>query len=269
MPKFTEIQLMSFTRLNSLDLAKKELIDDDIIDIIRFLDGHPNIKTVNLADNRIGSEGAKEFAEHNKTATSVNLTGNEIGPVGAKEFAEHNKTATSVNLSHNYIGPVGAKEFAEHNKTATSVNLSHNYIGPVGAKEFAEHNKTATSVDLSDNKISSVGAKDFAEHNKTATSVDLSWNQIGPVGAKVLASSRVIQEFTGSYDPEVASILTERNPMTRAMYGREVGMPGEAPSLLRLSLFAVKDSNRINKVMPPAELEGFDHLVGLIGQNII
>jgi hypothetical protein len=174
-----------------------------------------------------------------------------------------------VNLTRNEIGPVGAKEFAEHNKTATSVNLSHNEIGPEGAKEFAEHNKTATSVDFSDNEFGPVGAKEFAEHNKTATSVDLSWNQIGPVGAKALASSHVIQEFTGSYDPEVASILAERSPMTRAMYGREVGMPGEAPSLLRLSLFAVKENNSINKVMPPAELEGFDHLVGLIGQNKI
>jgi hypothetical protein len=84
----------------------------------------------------------------------------------------------------------------------------------------------------------------------------------------------VIQEFTGSYNPEVESILAKREPMIRAMYGREAGMPGEAPSLLRLSLFAVKKRitekhSGVDKVMPPAELEGMDHLVELLNQNKI
>jgi hypothetical protein len=81
---------------------------------------------------------------------------------------------------------------------------------------------------------------------KTATSVDLNCNGINDAGAKALASSRVIQVFTGYYPKPVASILDERDPMKRAMYGREIGMfkeagmPREAPSLVRLSLFAVK-----------------------------
>jgi hypothetical protein len=58
------------------------------------------------------------------------------------------------------------------------------------------------------------------------------------------------------------------------MYGREVKMPGEAPSLLRLSLFAVKEplvekNNSNDDLIPPAELEGLDHLAELINQNRI
>jgi hypothetical protein len=66
--------------------------------------------------------------------------------------------------------------------------------------------------------------------------------------------------------------LAEKDPMVRAMYGREVGMQGEAPSLQRLSLFAVKKdimghNKSSDKVMPPAELEGMDHLAELIKKN--
>jgi hypothetical protein len=76
------------------------------------------------------------------------------------------------------------------------------------------------------------------------------------VSAIVLASSRLIQEFPGSYSPEIESILAERSPMKRAIYERKVGILREAPSLVRLSLFAVnnliaKEHSSNDKVIPP------------------
>jgi hypothetical protein len=81
--------------------------------------------------------------------------------------------------------------------------------------------------------------------------------------------------------------VTEKDPIKRANYGREVGMPrledpsakkappsGEVPSLLRISLFAVKgllpnanDGN--NKVITANELADNIDLVGPINQSII
>jgi Leucine-rich repeat (LRR) protein len=189
MPKYTETRLMSFidANNNSIDLSDKFITDDDIFDILRFLQSHPHVKTVNLSQNLIGDAGAKEFARYNKTATSVDLSHNKIGPKGATEFAVHNRTVTSVDLSYNKIGPAGAIEFAMFNVMATSVKLKNTEIWDSGARDFAVYNLTATWVDLSNNEISDVGAKDFAENNRKAISVNLSGNIIGDAGAKKFA----------------------------------------------------------------------------------
>jgi Ran GTPase-activating protein (RanGAP) involved in mRNA processing and transport len=298
MPKYTELELMSFIDVNqtSLNLRKSSITDEDLLDIIKFMNEHPYIKTVDLSLNYISSIGAKEFAMQNKTATSVNLSENQIGSRGAKDFAKHNQIATSVYLNHNLIGPIGAKNFAKHNQIATSVYLRDNQISDLGAKAFALHNQTATTVDLGANQISDEGAKDFAMHNKNATSVDLSFNQIGDegakefakhnktatsvnlsynkkiglVGAKALVSTPFIQQFLGDFLPPVKPILDEKHPIKRANYAREVGMLGEVPSLVRLSLFAVKGLHKgMDKVISSTELGGIDDLVGVINQNII
>jgi hypothetical protein len=53
----------------------------------------------------------------------------------------------------------------------------------------------------------------------------------------------------------------------------EVGMQGEVPSLVRLSLFAFKglheEREGANKVISSTELGSIEDLVGVINQNII
>ena len=72
--------------LNSTNSEKTELIligehisDKDIPTIISFLQKNPSIITVNLRNNAIGPEGARDFAANNTTATTVNLSFNHIG----------------------------------------------------------------------------------------------------------------------------------------------------------------------------------------------
>ncbi|WP_131783931.1 hypothetical protein [Legionella gresilensis] len=152
MPNFTEQGLLSlcvyseFLDSDFLDLAYQNVCDDDLIDIINFLTMYPQIKFVDLHQNRIGAVGARYFAEHNKTVTVFDLSENRIGDIGAKYFAEHNKTVTALYLSQNEIGDVGAKDFAKYNTMVTEVELCWNKIGALGAKDFAEHNKMVLKI---------------------------------------------------------------------------------------------------------------------------
>ncbi|MGQ3887530.1 hypothetical protein ACQUW5_00685 [Legionella sp. CNM-1927-20] len=278
MTNFTEQALLSLCSSSEvLNLSNQNVCDDDLIDIINFLNRHPQIKTVDLSCNQIGAIGAKDFALHNTAATTVNLRGNEIGAVGAKDFAEHNRTATTVDLGENQIGAVGAKDFALHNKTATTVDLRWNEIGDVGAKDFALHSTTVTTVDLRWNEIGAVGAKDFAEHNTTVTTVDLSWNEIGDVGIKALASNLVLQMIKADNSglTRIGHLaLNEKSPRKRACYGREVGLPSDVPSLLRLSLFSIKeklirDNQGQLRSFDKDDLNGLEDLVPLLNQNKI
>ncbi|WP_131783995.1 hypothetical protein [Legionella gresilensis] len=304
MTNFTEHALLSFcSNSEVLNLSNQNVRDEDLIDVINFLISHPQIKTVNLSQNQIGAAGAKGFALHNTTATLVDLSWNRIGDVGAKDFALynrittavdlsfnqigndgakdfalHNKTATTVYLIGNQIGAVGAKDFAEHNTVATTVSLSGNLIGAVGAKDFALHNRTVTTVDLSLNKIGDEGAKGFALYNRTTTAVDLRVNQIGDVGMKALVSNLFLQKIEARGNYKLTRVgylaLNEKNPRKRACYGREVGLPSDVPSLLRLSIFSLKekligDNQSQLRSFNKGDLQGLEDLVPLLNSNKI
>jgi len=205
---------------NKLDLSGQGLESKDIPDVIAVLKKYPHVKEVNFFGNRLGAEGAREFARLNRYATSVDFSYNGLGDQGAKEFAElnqvvttvslaangieaqgaadfadKNRVATTVEFAGNKLGAQGANDFAERNKVATTVGLGNNGIGPQGAKAFAiwnSRNKVATTVDLCNNEIGAQGAEDFAKENKFATTVVLSHNGIGSQGAKRFAENNTV-----------------------------------------------------------------------------
>ncbi len=159
----------------------------------RLRENDPSLTNLDLTEQEIGAEGAKDLAEAlkvNKTLTNLDLYNNQIGAEVAKAFAgtlEVNKTLTNLNLGSNQIGAEGAKAFAEalkNNKTLTSLYLSLNQIGAEGAKDLAEAlkvNEALTDLNLSLNQIGAEGAKAFAgtlEVNKTLTNLNLGLNQI-------------------------------------------------------------------------------------------
>ncbi|WP_419420469.1 hypothetical protein ACNVED_03995 [Legionella sp. D16C41] len=251
MTMFAQRQLLNFCHNNELRLIQKSITDDHLHDIIQFLNDHPHI-------------------------TAVDLSQNEITDVGAQYFAIHNKTVTTVDLSWNQVGDLGAKDFALHNKVATTVHLGNNKIGDLGVKDFAVYNKTAMTVDLKWNQISDIGAKDFAIHNKTAMTVNLSGNEhISDKGIKALASNIILQKIEINHSTNAGLLaLNEKDPRKRACYGREVGIPSEVPSLLRLSLFSLKgklmsDNPDQRKVFNKNDLNGLEDLMPLLNQNKI
>src|ERR1700729_2356055 len=75
-----------------------------------FLKNNDTITDIDLADNEIGTEGAKVIADVlkvNHTITYIDLTNNEIGTEGAKVIAgvlKVNNTITNIGLTDNQIG---------------------------------------------------------------------------------------------------------------------------------------------------------------------
>jgi len=214
------LRFSDYIQGNKLNLSKQGLTDADIADVLAVLNKNPHIKNVNLSDNEIKAQGAKEFAQGNKSAIQVNLNDNQIRDQGAKDFSENNKVATAVDLRDNGITDQGVKDFVAENKIAITVNFSNNeinnkgikafvegnkiattvffnqcLIGDQGANYFAEGNELVTSVGLSENAIGDPGAKALAEKNKMAAIVDLSSNYITDLGARALMKSKVIQEL--------------------------------------------------------------------------
>src|SRR4051812_40973367 len=93
--KLRQVQLNRFTpylRNNNqkLDLGHQNLTDADIAEVIACVNQY-QVKEVNLGSNKISSQGAKDFAQYNETATTVDLRKNDLGDQGAKDFAQYNK----------------------------------------------------------------------------------------------------------------------------------------------------------------------------------
>ena len=149
--------------------------------------------TLNLDNNEIGVEGAKELAEAletNTSLTTVILSNNGIGDRGAIALAtalRANHTLKSLDLSNNGIGDRGANMLADALGTndtlkIKSLNLGNNDIGDRGAIALAGAlgtNKTLTTLNLTANDIGEEGAIALATAlgtNKTLTSLELNNN---------------------------------------------------------------------------------------------
>ena len=86
------------TSLNKtkLNLNLKEIDDEKIEIIIKYLSENTTIATLDLGNNKIGEECAKY------------LSNNLIGDLGAKYLSE-NSTITTLNLEYNKMGELGVK----------------------------------------------------------------------------------------------------------------------------------------------------------------
>lgn len=71
-----------------LDLSNQDLNDNDVGELINFLDRHPRITSLYLNNNRIGNKGAGLLA--NRNLRSLSLNNNLIGNEGAKLLAKSN-----------------------------------------------------------------------------------------------------------------------------------------------------------------------------------
>ncbi len=186
----------------NVDFSNSALNMDEINLLCKMLKlNNTTLNSLNLAENAIDAEGAKEIAEAlmaNSTLTSLNFNKNNIGAEGTKEIAEAlrvNKTLISLNLAENTIYAEGTKEIAEAlmvNSTLTLLNLANNGLGYEGAKLIADVlkvNGTLTSLTL-DHNLDEEGAKVIAEAlkvNKTLTSLNLMGTDMGNTGAEVIA----------------------------------------------------------------------------------
>lgn len=181
---------------NTLDLRFFRLTDEDVKVVCDFLNQHPEITELNVADTQISDLSAVALAENN-TLISLNLSRNEIGPMGAAALAA-NKTLRQLDLSFNKIGDAGAKTFAA-NTTLESLKLRKNKITAVGAGAFGD-NATLNLLDLSFNKICDDEEFIPLTKNKKITSLNLSGNKIGDKLAVALASNEKLTYLDLKYN---------------------------------------------------------------------
>ncbi len=187
---------LDYCFISNVDLSGNILNDIHIIKLVELLRNHPEVITLNLADNGTRDDGAIALAEKTTLAT-LNLHDNEIGYDGIKALSR-NTTLTNLNLSLNKAGNIGAIELAK-NITITTLILSYNEIRDDGAIVLAK-NTIIINLNLSGNEIGDDGAIALAA-NTTLINLNLLDNVVGNIGAIVLAGNTTITTLDLSYNP--------------------------------------------------------------------
>jgi Leucine-rich repeat (LRR) protein len=97
--------------LQTLDLSKSKITDEDLKDLVEFIHEHfPNIKSLDLCSNNIGDAGAADLARLTQLKI-LYLGGNNIGDAGAADLAKLTQLEI-LYLGGNSISDVGAAYLA-------------------------------------------------------------------------------------------------------------------------------------------------------------
>jgi len=197
------------------------LSDNDVANLITFLQQRPEIKTLILSNNRLGYKEVKllaEFMQSNSNITSLNLTDNNIDDdttIMLANMLKQNKTLVSLTLDAYRMTKKGVLVLTsalESNDTLTNLKLENSRIRLTIDVVFAlrllqERNpsfslivnksyeriwETQEAIDLSsflqvtDNDVIAYIIPYLTRHPEIKT-VDLSFNQITAKGAMALA----------------------------------------------------------------------------------
>lgn len=98
-----------------LNLSRQNLVDKDVLEVLRFIQNNPHINKLDLSLNHIGDQGIADFAERNHAIYQADFSGNNISDIGLAVFAYKNQAVVRVNFSHNRISDTGIVHFAEQN----------------------------------------------------------------------------------------------------------------------------------------------------------
>jgi hypothetical protein len=186
------------------------------------------VHTLNLEDNKIGDQGARELAKA-LPATRVhtlNLGYNGIRDAGAIELAKYLQRTRvhTLYLSWNEIGDAGASELAKA-LPATRVHtlrLEYNQIRAAGASEIAKalSGTQVHTLDLNSNQIGDAAAIELVKAlpSTRVHTIYLNYNQIGDAGAIELAwilqGTRVytVNLIANQIGPDIKRFLVEQYP---------------------------------------------------------
>ncbi|XP_076793384.1 NLR family CARD domain-containing protein 3 isoform X2 [Arvicanthis niloticus] len=182
------------------------------------------IQKISLAENQIGSKGAKALARAllvNRSLVTLDLRSNCIGPQGAKALADAlkiNRTLASLSLQSNVIKDDGVLCMAEalvSNQTISILQLQNNLIGPIGAQQMADalkQNRSLKELMFSSNTIGDRGAMALAEAlkvNQGLENLDLQSNAISNTGVAVLMQALCSNHTLSSLNLRENSISPE------------------------------------------------------------
>ena len=199
-----------------------EDIDGDLAcRLAKALHGTANLKTLELINHPIGTEGAMAIVPlicNNKSLEAVKMSYCNIGDEGACHLAQaliENTTLRRLDFSGNSIGTKGAMALATlicNNKSLEEVRMSKNKIDGEGAcylSQALRENTTVRKLDLSFNPIGTKGTMAFAEttlcNNRSLEVVDMRNCNIDSEGACHLAwalcENTTLSRLDLSYNP--------------------------------------------------------------------
>jgi Ran GTPase-activating protein (RanGAP) involved in mRNA processing and transport len=195
--------------LTKLGLHCCPILRDEVRLLNVILCNNPNLESLDLASNDLGSAGLVELTPvlcRNTSIKVLDISGNWLVNMESarllRNILRHNRTMTALNLSRNYFGlTTGAVDcIAEglgSNSTLLEIILSHCGLRDGGistlARNLGSRNTTLQKLTLKYNSITSTGVGvllDMMEHSCHITDLDLEHNDmIGSEGASLLARS--------------------------------------------------------------------------------
>ena len=203
--------------LLKLDASLMKIQDESYIkDCLKI---NKSLKELNMSENEITSNGAKEIAtaiSTNTTLEKLDLSCNEISNDGVSFISDglkNNNSLQEVNISRNKITSEGAQYISDAiriNTTLAKLDLSYNALSDDGAAaiiDSLQFNNSLQELNISKNEITSEGVTKIAQVirvNTTLKHLDLSINKIVDVGANLigdgLKSNISLQELNISYN---------------------------------------------------------------------
>ena len=185
--------------LQKLDASFTKIYECLTSDLIKI---NKSLKELNISNNSITSNGAKEIATAirvNTTLENLDLSCNMLSDEGASFISEglkRNIALKELNMSTNHITSEGIKYIAEIiqvNTTLEKLDISCNMLSDEGASFISEglkRNIALTELNMSTNKITSEGIKYIAEIiqvNSTLEKLDISCNMLSDEGASFIS----------------------------------------------------------------------------------
>lgn len=175
--------------------------------------------------------GLMKFIERHPKISSLQLFRRTVGDAGSKYIIKHNSTLSHIDFSANNITDKGIKNIALHNKHIKTLNLQGNNISDKGIKSFCEHNIVTTWLSLN--------AEFDIRPNAPC-------NKIGSEGAIALASDLTLEELTVRLKEEDRKFFNEPDPLKRCNMAREIGIKTKVPSLAKLTTFFIRENMHKN-----------------------
>lgn len=228
----TEVYLRNLSQLKellknlqTLDLSKQGLDDEDIACLSEALVNHQTLQKLHLANNKIGSKGMRYLSEALKTARiiqEITLLGNDA--ITAKDISDFVTTLkidtgnTTISLTRLDLmtlahAPVGHPPLAKFGDTSRIINLLKSMRegkkDNTKIKQLKEELRGVKSLDLSNKKLDNEDVSNLCEAlvDSELEALDLSDNQISTIGI-----SSLVQALKNT--PSITSLLLVRNQIT-------------------------------------------------------
>lgn len=196
--------LSANSRLQTLRLSKNHFTVDQLATLATTLEGNVSLIALVLDDNDLGPDSAVEIARilRRSSLKTLSLAGNRIGDDGAQAIANallSNKTLTSLNLEYNDItskGILSVSQALAHSASLQELSLAANDLRFGGTEHLADGlavNQTLISLDLDSTLIVEddieVLVKVLRSPNSKVMTISIDGNGFGPGSVESLANA--------------------------------------------------------------------------------